>query len=211
MYFDGIFHECVSYNSKRKRRTFPYTTLTYWFCRCKNSVFSVRTESSLLMKNRVFWDMRQSRLVNSLKCFGRLLPSPSGHWQTLPWRWKHDFSLAQPVACTNYPIRDSSKQRRVSETREFGKEQEKKDLQPSPLQNRALSTDRFLVFVLLRGRSQLVADAWSGRVVRSVIAGRRMPSRNARRSETTNIDRHCPLLRTWAWRTSRHEWLRLRL
>jgi nitrite reductase/ring-hydroxylating ferredoxin subunit len=33
---------CVSYNSKRKRRTFPYTTLTDWFCRCKNGVFSVK-------------------------------------------------------------------------------------------------------------------------------------------------------------------------
>jgi hypothetical protein len=164
------------------------------------------------MKNRVFWDMRQSRLVNSLKCFGRLLPSPSGHWQRLPWRWEHDFSLAQPVPCTNYPIRGSSKQRRVSETREFGKEQEKReDAQPSPLHNRALWSGRFLVFVLLRRRSQLVADAWSGRVVRSAIAGKQMPSLNARRSETTNVVLHCPLVRTWAWRASRHEWLRLRL
>ena len=158
------------------------------------------------MKNWVFWDMRQSRLVYSLKCFGRLLPSPSGHWQRLPWRWKHDFSLAQPVACTNYAIRGSSKQRRVSETREFGKEQEKReDVQPSPLQNRALWADRFPASVLLRGRSQLVADVWSGRVVRSAIAGKRMPSLNARRSETTNIFLHYPLLRTWAWRASSHE------
>jgi hypothetical protein len=69
----------------------------------------------------------------------------------------------------------------------------------------------FLVFVLLRGRSQLVADAWSDREVRSAIAGRRMPSLNARRSKTTNVILHCLLLRTRAWSASSREWIRVRL
>lgn len=66
----------------------------------------------------------------------------------------------------------------------------------------------FLVFVLMRGKSQLVVDAWSDRRVRSAIAGRRMPSLSARRSKTTNVILHCLLLRTRAWSASSQEWIR---
>ena len=49
------------------------------------------------------------------------------------------------------------------------------------------------MFVHLRGRSELVADAWSGREVRSEIAGRRMPTLNARRTEATKRNLSLPV------------------
>lgn len=126
-----VFHICVSYNSKRKWRTFPYTTLTDWFCRCKNGVFSVRNGQFVVKKSLLGYEAEsigeQFKVLREIAAF------------TLWVRTKTALKMeARFLACTarslyQLPYPRLVKEKKSSVTRKFAKEQKRRDEQLPPL------------------------------------------------------------------------------
>jgi hypothetical protein len=207
VYFLYVYRMNLSVNGE----LFPTQRWPTYFADGKTVCSLWGTGSSLLMKNRVFWDMRRSRLVNSLE-LREIAAFTFGVFTRTALKMAARY-LACPV-CTLYqlfyPV--SSKQRRDSETMDLSKSKRRKKIGNRRRYGIAHSDQTGFLCLMYCAEGP---PSRCGRIVSPQSA--QCHSWHAdciaqrQSEEPSNIVLYWLLLRACAWCASSQEFIRLRL